>query len=156
MKIIFLDVDGVLNHSKCPEWDRGSPYVLDAECIKEMRRILLYTNGCVRIVLSSTWRLDEKGRKMIFEALDLYDDYTFIGKTPARGTRPRRQEIAAWLQEVWPYSFGWSGEIITHMAIIDDDTDADLGDGSFFKTSFEGGGLTKEIADRIITHLNKE
>lgn len=157
MKIIFLDVDGVLNHSQCVEWAYGSPYVLDEECIKQLRRILMYTDGCPRIVLSSTWRLSEEGCKAVHDAVDFFDDeFTFLGRTPALWHgKPRKDEILKWLQDVWPLSFGWNGETITHMAVIDDETDADLGDGSFFKTSFEGGGLTKEIADRIIVHLNK-
>lgn len=152
MKIIFLDVDGVLNHDQCPEWDRGSPYVLADECIVQMNRILVATNAS--IVLSSTWRLSEQGCAEVYNAL-LFAT-AVIGKTPELWHgKPRKDEILKWLQDVWPLSLGWNGEAITHMAVIDDETDADLGDGSFFKTSFEGGGLTKEIADRVIAHLNK-
>lgn len=150
MKIIFLDVDGVLNHGSCPEWVNGSPFVLAEECIETLRDVLYLTEA--KIVLSSTWRLSDEGRKVVDDALI---PGSVIGKTTRLhfSGGPRRDEILHWLESVWPYSLGWNGEVITHMAVLDDDTDADLGDGSFFRTSFEGGGLTKAIADRVITHL---
>lgn len=153
MKIIFFDVDGVLNHSKTDGWKTTKDlFVLDKECVEQLHRILLATNA--RIVLSSTWRLSVEGCNVLSKELEI-NGFTFLGKTAKlhMGSYNRSEDILDWLNTTWPYSFGWNGEKITHMAVIDDDTDADLGDGSFFKTDFEAGGLTKEIADRIITHL---
>lgn len=154
MKIIFLDVDGVLNHSKSPGWKTTKDaFVLDEECLNILRDILLLTKA--KIVLSSTWRLSDRGCKIVEETLR---PNSIIGKTPVLSwgeKHTRKDEILKWLEAIWPLSFGWSGEIITHMAVLDDDTDADLGDGSFFRTDFEAGGLTKEIADRIKSHLGE-
>lgn len=164
MKIIFLDVDGVLNHSESVGWKTELLWVLDDACLEQLRRIIGATKAT--IVLSSTWRLSEDGCKALITAFQEYEShylqsvFCIIGKTAmahfnrGRGG-PRREEILDWLQDTWPYSYGWNGEVITHMAVIDDDDDADLGDGSFFKTDFQAGGLTKEIADAIIIHLSK-
>jgi len=152
MKIIFLDVDGVLNHSKTPEWENAtSNDVLDIECVVELDRIITFTGA--KIVVSSSWRLNPDKCKR----LTSYPITNIIGSTPYPNPLcdrdERKDEILTWLATIWPFTYGWNGEIITHIAVLDDDIDADLGDGSFFKTSFEGGGLTKEIADRVITHL---
>ena len=145
----------MLNHSKTPEWKTSKDaFVLDGGCVEQLKRIMMFTNA--GIVLSSTWRLSDKGCKVVADAVELFDDITVIGKTPILGwgdKYTRKDEILKWLEAIWPLSFGWNGEVITHMAVLDDDTDADLGDGSFFKTDFEGGGLTKEIADKIIIHF---
>jgi hypothetical protein len=55
MKIIFLDIDGVLNCEKTPN-SRKFPYVVD-------KKLLLRVNGLVertraKVVLSSSWRCD--------------------------------------------------------------------------------------------------
>lgn len=150
MKIIFLDVDGVLNHSKTPEWATATDNdILDTSCVFELTRILYSTRA--RVVLSSSWRFDLNKCKKLFAH---FHPSSFIGATPeVNGGDERKDDILKWLAAVWPLTYGWCGEVITHLAVLDDDTDADLGDGSFFKTDFKAGGLTKEIADRIIIHL---
>ncbi len=150
MKIIFLDVDGVLNHSETPEWATATPYndVLDQGCILQLDRIITFTGA--KLVISSSWRLNPIKCKKLNNELQ----GEIIGVTSEiYGGDDRKKEILDWLFTIWPRSYGWNGEMITHIAVIDDDWDADLGDGSFFKTDFEAGGLTKEIADKIIIHL---
>jgi len=154
MKIIFLDVDGVLNHEHSPGWTGGHWLVLDTECIWNMNRILRETGA--KIVLSSTWRLNDEGQAAVEEC---FPQGSIVGMTPVvrhrlRDVEPRSVEILAWMSDVWPYSNGWNGEKIDKLAVLDDDTDADLCDGSFFKTEWLGGGLTVEITDAIIHHLN--
>lgn len=155
MKIIFLDVDGVLNHSESPGWKvTNHGFVLDEKCLNILKDVLLKTEA--KIVLSSTWRVSDAGCKIVKNTLR---PNSIIGKTPVLSWGRkllRKDEILEWLRAIWPLSFGWSGEVITNMAVLDDDTDADLGDGSFFKTDFEAGGLTTEIADRIKTYLGAE
>ena len=53
MKVIFLDIDGVLNYSGCKEKIGGIFFVND-ERIKILKEIIDKTNA--KIVLSSTWR----------------------------------------------------------------------------------------------------
>jgi hypothetical protein len=151
MKLIFLDVDGVLNHSNAIGWKRTDESldwrVIDPDCVFEINRILRETGA--KIVLSSVWRLSEEGTELITECIM---EGSIIGKTPWIQKKmdmfvDRKEEIKKWLSD--------NQMNIKAIAVIDDDIDADLGDGTFFKTDFENGGLTKEIADNIIKHLNE-
>ena len=147
MKILFLDVDGVLNHDKSPGWETHGSFCLDDKCIENLKHIIEATG--VQVVLSSTWRWEpERIRVLASKGL------SFIGRTPqGKWSGQRQQDILSWLQNVWPYASGVMEEKIEKMAILDDDSDADIGDGSFFKTSFENGGLTQEIVARVVKHL---
>lgn len=158
MKIIFLDVDGVLNHSHSIGWKNSDGAlnwrVLDPDCIFEINRIIRETGA--KIVMISTWRFNDEGMALIKESLI---DGSIIGSSPTLQRMSqhvdRRFEILEWMSKIWPHSLGCTGEKMEKIAVLDDDNDADLGDGSFFKTDFESGGLTKEIADDIIQHLNR-
>ena len=58
MKIIFLDIDGVLN-SEMYEWSRGEDRAdnrIDLSRVRLLKDIVSATDA--KIVLSSTWRLD--------------------------------------------------------------------------------------------------
>lgn len=151
MKLIFLDVDGVLNHNKSRMdlLTGKSHFILDEDCIDNLYRIIDATNAY--IVISSTWRLGA-GRLILEKSLP---QERVIGSTPWISLNDRKTEILHWLQNVWPCSHGWASRTITKLAVIDDDIDADLGDGSFFLTDAENGGLTKEISERIINYLNE-
>ena len=58
MKIIFLDIDGVLNCAKTKN-PRKFPYVIDQRLLKRLKRLLTVTGA--KVVLSSTWRYDPIG-----------------------------------------------------------------------------------------------
>ncbi|MGC2316150.1 MAG: HAD domain-containing protein, partial [Bradyrhizobium sp.] len=58
MKVIFLDIDGVLNCEKTPN-PRKFPYIVDAALLARLRQLLERTGASV--VLSSTWRYDPAG-----------------------------------------------------------------------------------------------
>lgn len=58
-------------------------------------------------------------------------------------TLPRGEEIQLWLD---------TNKQVEAFAIIDDDTQADVGSG-YFRTYFDKG-LTPAIADRVIAHLS--
>lgn len=134
MKVIFLDVDGVLNHSGCPEWEQGDHRVLDPECVRRVREVCDRTGA--RIVVSSTWRL---GNGM--DILRAEFGPRIIGETPSIDRKvgglyvsvPRRDEIAAWIDE---------HPDVTPACVIDDEWDAGLLGVAFVKTSFTGGGFT--------------
>lgn len=142
MKVIFLDVDGVLNTPKLIKrfgYDHVDP-VLTAL----LARIVRETGA--RIVLSSTWRIDEKDRKLVEAALAQHGLELF-GSTPVHKKEypdwvRRCEEISAWLQ----------GNQVSKFAILDDLDDAGI-EGSFFQTD-EDLGLTVEIAERVILHLS--
>jgi len=155
MKLIFLDVDGVLNHSKSPGWVGAEDnHVLDKDCVDQINRVILQTGA--KVVLSSSWRVDRDAKEVVEHALV---DGCVIGRTAVVLTvHSRREEILHWIGNIWPCTFNWNdAEVIEQLAVIDDDDDADLHDNvSFFQTDFENMGLTKEIADGIIQHLNKD
>lgn len=166
MKIVFLDFDGVLNSEKFMK-KRVKPkdntraawnYTrIDQKTVSILNRITDETNA--NIVLSSTWRL---GRTLdevqsLFNMLNIKG--TLIGKTghyhytDNRGgihSLPRGEEIKSWLRDnILQSNF-------KNYVIIDDDSDMLLEQkDNFFKTDYEIG-LTNEIADDIITFLNKQ
>ena len=62
IKILFLDVDGVLNSFKTLELDD-----VDKELVLRLGNII-QTTGC-KIVLSTTWRLDAESKEKLFKAM---------------------------------------------------------------------------------------
>jgi hypothetical protein len=58
MKVIFLDIDGVLNCANTPN-PRKFPYVVDKRLLTRLQRLLKRTGA--KAVLSSSWRLDPVG-----------------------------------------------------------------------------------------------
>lgn len=143
--VIFLDVDGVLNHQDCPEWQSGSWRVLDQSCVFLVRRICEET-GAV-IVLSSSWRTDDDAVALL---RTIFGD-RIIGQTPLGREEgglfvavPRRDEIQAWLTA---HPAEW------RVCVIDDDTDAEVPGLPFVRTSFEHGGLTRWLAKKVLAAL---
>lgn len=140
-KILFLDIDGVVNCDSTTQRHRGfigiDPYMAFL-----VGKIQLDT-GC-SVVLSSTWRLDEHSRKEVREQV-----VDFIDCTPKTwGTFPhfssRGEEIKAWLDE---------HPEVQKYAILDDDTeDMELHDGHYFRTYWTEG-ITKEIAEKVTNYL---
>lgn len=145
MKILFLDVDGVMNSEET--FKRGSTGI-DPTLANHVKRIIEQT-GCV-VVLSSAWRGSEDNHSQIEKMIGtkLYD---ITGRCCAgiRGV-----EIHSWLQKnVKGFSSTYEGDF--RIAILDDDSDMILWQQPhFFKTSWKKG-LTEEIAEKVISHLNR-
>ena len=55
MKVIFLDIDGVLNCDKTPN-PRKFPYLVDKKLLTRFKRLL--DRSKAKVVLSSSWRCD--------------------------------------------------------------------------------------------------
>jgi len=91
MKLIFLDIDGVLNCRNTPN-PRDLPYIVDEELLARLRRLLDRTGASV--VLSSTWRYDPAG---IYSAK--HYGVPFIDVIPDLPHEPRCKEILAWLRD---------------------------------------------------------
>ena len=114
MKVLFLDVDGVINSVRSAVAFDGYPWDVDEENIKQfdhvaitlIRRICRDTN--CKIILSSTWRRSV-GHKKLADALDL----PVIDSTPTHMDATRGEEIAAWLRK----------NEVDKYVIIDDDAD---------------------------------
>jgi hypothetical protein len=147
MKIIFLDIDGVLNTTKLIK-KFGFDFIDDI-LVAIVARVVRETNA--KIVLSSTWRIQEKDKNIVVQSLaqhnlELHDSTPVIKRSGAwesGGWVRRSEEIQAWLNE---------NPHVQKFAIIDDFDDADI-EGSFFQTD-ENIGLTVQIAEKIIQHLS--
>ena len=158
MKILFLDIDGVLNseifwttqsqshrrlEAKHKGYNRDEQRALaniDKNTIHLLNYIVDKTNA--EIVISSTWRGD-CNLPYIMRFMGLKKPY--YGTTPYDKTRHRGTEIQKWLEDY--------GDDVKY-AILDDDSDMLSHQIPFFvKTNFYEG-LTKELADRVIEILN--
>lgn len=117
MRVIFWDVDGVLNHPKIwGAWSKlGWPASLDPELVKMAAAVVKLVDA--KCVLSSTWRLGDGGLTKTVNCLRLQGWKTaredFIDKTPHLGTR-RGIEIGEWLV---------AHPEVTEYVIVDDDAD---------------------------------
>jgi HAD domain in Swiss Army Knife RNA repair proteins len=58
MKVIFLDIDGILNCPTTPN-PRQFPYVVDKRLLLRLQKLLDRTGA--KVVLSSSWRIDPVG-----------------------------------------------------------------------------------------------
>ena len=91
MKVIFLDIDGVLNCDKTPN-PRKLPYVVDKKLVTRLRKLLDRTGA--KVVLTSTWRIDPIG---LYAAKHWH--VPFMDAVPDMPKRPRREEILTWLKQ---------------------------------------------------------
>ena len=58
MKVVFLDIDGVVNTRQTPN-PRKFSYVVDKALVRRFKRVLTRTKA--KAVLTSTWRYDPAG-----------------------------------------------------------------------------------------------
>lgn len=146
MKVIFLDVDGVLNcarYFKTRETPRDlKPKDIDPERVLILHRILEATGA--KVVVSSSWRFDEESLALVKEASAPH----FLDVTPRHARfEDRHAEIREWL--------GAHPEVEKY-AILDDDACAGVGHvDNFFKTEWYGdhGGLNEAIGAAVTEHL---
>ena len=143
MKIIFLDVDGVLNTANLIE-TMGINAIGD-HFLERLDKIISETGA--EIVLSSTWRLIPNAKNVLEDKLSSKGMFLLDSTVELRknfSPEPRSKEIAEWLIR---------HPEVEKFAIIDDGEDAGTYfPSSFFLTTFEEG-LTEEITDQIICHL---
>lgn len=137
MKVLFLDVDGVLNHEAAFH-ERSGIHVLDPFCVKRVIRVCDRVGA--RIVVSSTWRGSPESMEKLLKA---FGD-RIIGVTPFihPGTRPRSDEIGAWITQ--------HSAIPLECVAVDDDSDAAGIAWRFVQTDFERGGFTEEKAEEVL------
>lgn len=158
MKVLFLDIDGVLNHQKYyTNGRRDVSYPLSEICpvsIQHLNHIVAET-GC-KVVISSTWRhsgieycrnvLNECGcvGEIIDITPDIYDDWA-----------QRGNEILKWLKSKELYKYD-SYYITDHdYAILDDDNDMLYQQRhNFFECNASVDGLNGDIANKVIQFLN--
>jgi hypothetical protein len=113
MKLIFLDIDGVLingNHIR----EHGNPRRADPVCVQNLQSILDAT--LAKIIVSSSWRIN-KPLSLLKDSLMKAGIPTesIIGKTPQMSNGHRGMEIKAYLLRNYT--------LTPTYVIIDDDSD---------------------------------
>ena len=141
MKVLFLDIDGVVNCMTTKTRHHGL-IGIDAPLAKTVRDIANAVPD-LKIVLSSSWREFAYGRAHVdAKVLPCFDvTPVFNEADDVRG-----YEIQAWL-ELNPG--------VKRYAIVDDDCEMlphQL--PNFFRTK-SAVGITQELADKIVEHLNR-
>ena len=150
MKVIFLDIDGVLNSEQYIRECDGCGIVIDPSKMVLLKQIVDATNA--RIVLSTSWRehwskddtqCDSTGVLMnsIFGAYGLQ----IFDKTPQLHTR-REEEIRNWLDE--------HPEVENFVVLDDMLLSGEFLTGHFVKISAYFGGLDATDAQNAIGILN--
>lgn len=153
MKVIFLDIDGVLNNRQnsiymieTGKWKKGEFPPFDVDSVKILLEIVEET-GAV-ICLSSAWRsmgLDRVAEKLAKQGLSI----PIKNETPYISDAPRGWEIERWMAER-----RFAGEEIESYLIIDDDGDMMLDQANnFIQTNFDSG-LKEEHKQKAISILN--
>lgn len=142
-RIIFLDIDGVLNNAKL-RWTDGKD-AIDHACVNVLSQIIQETGA--KIVVHSTWRVgfsDIDSLKADFSKflppliIDSIIDMT-LDLPDGKGA-----EIREWIAE---NNFGGK------FAVIDDD---EIAIENFFKTNDTKFGLTWTVAKQVIEHLKSD
>lgn len=136
MKVIFLDVDGVLNHGKQIE-------KVEDNKIELLNQIVKRTNA--EIVLSSDWRywLDTDDEDVILLERKLGSvGIDIMSSTPITKHGYRGAEIYQWINE-------WAGEKIEKFVILDDRDDMKPYMNRLIQTSFNLGLQEKHVKKAI-------
>lgn len=160
MKVIFLDVDGVLNSEVSREQERNNfdnwmEHEVSDMHINNLKKIVDATGA--QIVLSSSWRFDHPkatGRDFIADPLMKILDrklkavgLDIIDVTPDLRGKIRGAEIQDWLDR---------HSEVERFVILDDDVDMMEEQKPFFVNTTFKNGLTEEMANKAIEILNKD
>lgn len=152
MKVIFLDIDGVMNcYVQGFNWEVRKDRVpmIHDDLVERLNRIVAETGAY--LVLSSTWRLASDWHDTMNKA-GITDRW--LGRTP-RKPRPTGASFE-WCErgkEIWEWLRRHGSKDVTRFCILDDDSDM-LPHQKHFKTDILKGGLTEEIAQQVIAYLN--
>ena len=146
MKVIFLDVDGVINSTH----DYFTTDLTTASCSARLdliRFIVNNTPGNVQVCISSSWRVIPRLRDHLIDELN--NRYITICGYTKYDDNTRGKQIENWLKTN-------SDKDITNYVVIDDET-ADMGNlpqGNIIKTD-EDTGLTDTDAELAIHILSE-
>ena len=146
MKVLFLDIDGVLcTHQEYarseydPEYETHI-YPFKKECVDNLNKILEQTDA--KVVVSSTWRrlFSKENLQKIFKQNGLNADIFDVTPGTISGTRSR--EINLWLEDHDKCKF-----------VVLDDLDLSASFDMFVHTD-ERFGLTEGQTEEAISILN--
>lgn len=154
MKVIFLDIDGVLNAAYTRERSPSGTIGLNPQMVLQLKRIVDVTDAVV--VLTSSWKKDwdpkPDKRTHAGEYLDrVLTSYgiKIIDRTALQYNAYRGTGIVHWL-DMHPDVDSWIA--------LDDDIFPDYEQAGILPrlvhTKFHDGGLTSELADLAIAMLN--
>ena len=157
MKVVFLDIDGVVNCSDTKERSPSKVIGVEQSKIALIKQIVDATGA--KLVLSSTWRIGwfyEETGSHDRDKQDWYylrDEFSkqglwFFDYTPLDKSRHRGTEIQTWLDK-------WEDEIDAYVVIDDSMYDIwEMHEGHLIETSF-GYGIQDEHVKQAIELLNK-
>lgn len=141
MKVLFLDIDGVLNSTRTWIAYGGLPHDFrpglprfDLVALGMLRRIVHAADA--RVVLSSAWRTQYSAEE-VATALGL----PIIGSTPVTACWARGREIDAWLRD-------HEGEVDRY-CILDDDDDMLPEQRPYFVRTSGHEGVTYDCARKV-------
>lgn len=144
-KVVFLDVDGVLNSRESIQ--RDGPHSMDSGMLNNLKTLIDQTGAT--IIISSTWRLDSDNHAELLEKLSDFGLKSH-GVTPdleGQFLGDRTMEISSWLKQ----------NNVTNWVALDDlplhRLDENLMDGHFVHTN-PHLGFTKEDLEKAIQILN--
>ena len=146
MKIVFLDCDGVLclSRSVSYNFEETDPTLIHDACdgnlplelraVQLLKHITDSVSEPCGVVLTTTWRLDERMRRFLHRALT-GAGIEVIGDTPDLGASGRGGEIKAWLLDSRRQK-----EQVTGFVILDDE----------HRGSFEEQGLQDHFVQTVL------
>lgn len=150
MKILFLDIDGVLLPGHWLMQHRDPRYIQPAKV--ELLNLICQETGCI-VVVSSTWRFDDDCRDRLIRAGftgEFHDHWrTLLQDEPDEDglyfAKPRSYEIQHWIDAHKP----------EHFVVLDDLPHAFNDKSVFVRTDFDIGLTLMHVKDAIKI-LNKD
>ena len=138
MKVVFLDIDGVLNHSaflKHMPRNFSDLDMIDPKAVQLLNKLLEDTGA--NIVISSSWRIGHTvvHLQQLLTGAGLLFPERVIGTTTSRSNLERGAEINIWLKQVPVDGF----------VILDDDCDMNPLMDHLVQTDFEKGLQPEDI-----------
>lgn len=163
MKIIFLDIDGVLNsdafEARCMAEAAWPPQSIDTHSVKVLQKIVDEVGGDnVGIVISSSWRLLYRLSEIRGYLRNYGLTASVIGRTPSLPSRfeykmesiqtTRGHEIHHWLWRNWNLSN------VEQFVILDDCEDMWELKGNFCMIDAREGLVDRDV-ERVLATLNQ-
>lgn len=158
MRILFLDVDGVLNTANDFIQPRpGGNDILNQACVNNLESIVFHNwvdTGrpfVDLVVLSSSWRIGGEGSKHMqrLRKVLLAHEIHIHSVTPKSDNGFRGNEIGMWFID----NFNTREKENVKYVILDDDADFHPHQKPFFVQTNFAEGLTKELAEKAIQIL---
>lgn len=157
VRFVFLDVDGTINHPS------SGATAICTFCVQKLKQILDQTHA--KIVLSSTWRLADNQRSILFYYLRYFgiEEGSVIGQTrDLRGdNKNRTDEIRDWLQRPNFYCETNPGWKIVKWVSLDDMNLAEMEMDTKMRSRHVqvnphlGLCKTIDVVDRVVRELQK-